>query len=282
MEKDVNDDKKGLQEKRGKPLRFNKKIAIYSASLLAAVVVLAGGIYGYLYASTPEHIRKPTYQHYHFRTQILVDGKAVDFSKDEFQKETVASTTCSAAVGGVPIDFHDKMDQLTHVHWAGMTGGEFLKDFGWNYIGGDDDLLGRRYDAGLIPKPVKIYGKLLPTAPDNANFYVYVSDKNSYQQKSWSDFLNKDLETFFGKKSNVGHSEEVTTNTVLDWLFPKAYAHGGVMDEHPSSKSEEELTRINNVVGNVVIFAQEKEPTKDQIKARFDNLVPLHDSTCGD
>lgn len=282
MEKDVNDDKKGLQEKSGKPLRFNKKIAIYSASLLAAVVVLAGGIYGYLYASTPEHIRKPTYQHYHFRTQILVDGKAVDFSKDEFQKETVASTTCSAAVGGVPIDFHDKMDQLTHVHWAGMTGGEFLKDFGWNYIGGDDDLLGRRYDAGLIPKPVKIYGKLLPTAPDDTNFYVYVGDKNSYQQKSWSDFLNKDLETFFGKKSNVGHSEEVTTNTVLDWLFPKAYAHGGVMDEHPSSKSEEELTRINNMVGNVVIFAQEKEPTKDQIKARFDNLVPLHDSTCGD
>ena len=60
------------------------------------------------------------------------------------------------------------------------------------------------------------------------------------------------------------------------------FAHGEVMDEHPSSKSEEELTRINNVIGNVVIFAQEKEPTKEQIKARFDNLVPLHDSTCGD
>jgi len=271
------------QAKGGKHyLRLNKKIATYIVIAIATIVVLAGGVYGYLYASTPEHIRKPTYQHYHFRTQVLVDGKAVDFSKEEFQKETVAATTCSAAVGGVPIDFHDKMDQLTHVHWNGMTGGEFLKYFGWNLIGGSDGLLGRRYDAGAMPQSVKIYGKLLPSLPDKANFFVYVGDKNGYQQKSWNDFLNQDIETFFGKKSNIGHPEEVSTNTVLDWLFPRVYAHGEVMDEHPSSKSEEELTRINNVIGNVVIFAQEKEPTKEQIKARFDNLVPLHDSTCGD
>jgi hypothetical protein len=235
-----------------------------------------------LYASIPEHIRKPTFQHYHFRSQILVDGKAVDFSKDEFQEETGTATTCNAAVGGVPMDFHDKMDQLAHVHWNGMTGGEFLKYFGWNFIGGSDELLGRRYDAGVMPQSVKIYGKLLPSLPDKANFFVYVGDKNSYQQKSWNEFLNQNLETFFGKKSNIGHSDEVSSNTVLDWLFPKAYAHGEVMDEHPSIKSEEELTRINNVIGNVVIFTQEEEPTKEQVKARFDNLVPLHDSTCGD
>jgi len=143
-------------------------------------------------------------------------------------------------------------------------------------------MMGRRYDAGMMPSSVKIYGKLLPAIPDNANFYVYVGDKDNYQQKSWDEFLNQDLETFFGKKSNIGHSDEVSSSSVLDWLFPKAYAHGGVMDEHPSSKSEEELTRINNVVGNVVIFVQEKEPTQEQIKARFDNLVPLHESSCGD
>lgn len=263
-------------------LKLNKKVAAYVFVTVAAVMVLVGGVYGYLYASIPEHIRKPTFQHYHFRSQILVDGKAVDFSKDEFQEETGTATTCNAAVGGVPMDFHDKMDQLAHVHWNGMTGGEFLKYFGWNFIGGSDELLGRRYDAGVMPQSVKIYGKLLPSLPDKANFFVYVGDKNSYQQKSWNDFLNQNLETFFGKKSNIGHSDEVSSNTVLDWLFPKAYAHGEVMDEHPSIKSEEELTRINNVIGNVVIFTQEEEPTKEQVKARFDNLVSLHDSTCGD
>lgn len=282
MDKDEKSEQEPNAKETKRNLKFNKRVAVYAATAIAAIVVLGGSIYGYLYASTPEHIRKPTYQHYHFRTQILVDGKAVDFSKEEFQKETVASTTCSAAVGGVPIDFHDKMDQLTHVHWNGMTGGEFLKYFGWNFIGGSDELLGRRYDAGVMPQSVKIYGKLLPTVPDKTSYFVYVGDKDNYQQKNWNDFLSQNLETFFGKKSNIGHSEEVTSNTVLDWLFPKAYAHGEVMDEHPSSKSEEELTRINNVIGNVVIFAQEKEPTKEQINARFDNLVPLHDSTCGD
>ncbi len=282
MDKGENTEKEVVVKRGNRYLKLNKKIAIYAVSIVAALVALVGVTYSYLYASTPEHIRKPTYQHYHFRAQILVDGKAVDFSKDEFQKETVASTSCSAAVGGVPIDFHDRVDQLTHVHWNGMTGGEFLKYFGWNFVGGSDELLGRRYDAGVMPQSVKIYGKLLPALPDKSNYFVYVGDKNSYQQKSWDDFLKSDLETFFGKKSNIGHSEEITLNTVLDWLFPKTYAHGEVMDEHPSNKSEEELTRINNVIGNVVIFVQESEPKKDQIKARFDNLVPLHESSCGD
>jgi hypothetical protein len=259
----------------------NKKFLVYGTSIVVGLLILAGGWYGYVYASTPAHIRKPTYQHYHFRTQILVDGKAVDFSTDKFQKEIATSTSCSAAVGSAPIDFHDKMDQLTHVHWNGMTGGEFLKDFGWNYIGGNDAVLGQRYDNGLKPSPVKIYGKLLPTIPKNVNFYVYTGDKEHHQQKSWNEFLNQDIESFFGKKSNIGHSQGLSFN-VSNWLFPKAYAHGGVMDEHTSNKSEEELTRINNVVGNVVIFAQQDKPSTKQIQDRFNNLVPLHDSTCGD
>lgn len=275
------DDEKTVEAK-DKRYRISKKSMKYIAGIVGVIVLVVGGTYGYLYASTPEHIRKPTYQHYHFRTQIIVDGKSVDFSQDEFQKETGTSTTCSAAVGSVPIDFHDKMDQLTHVHWNSMTGGEFLKDFGWNYIGGNDDLLGRRYDDGIKPIKVNIYGKHLPQVSEKANFYVYVGDKDTYEQKSWDDFLNQDLETFFGKKSNIGHSEEVSSSSFLDKIFPKAYAHGEVMDEHESSKSEEELTRINNLVGNVVIFAQDKEPSSQQIKERFDNLVPLHESTCGD
>jgi hypothetical protein len=259
----------------------NKKLLVYGISIILGLLILAGGWYGYVYASTPAHIRKPTFQHYHFRTQILVDGKAVDFSNDKFQKKIGTSTSCSAAVGSAPIDFHDHEDQLTHVHWSGMTGGEFLKDFGWNYIGGNDRVLGYRYDGGLMPSSVKIYGKLLPTVPKNATFYVYTGDKEHYQQKNWDDFLSQDLEIFFGKQSNVGHSQGVSFN-VSNWLFPKAYADSGVMNAHASNKSEEELTRINNVVGNVVIFAQQNKPTDAQVKARFNSLVPLQDSTCGD
>ncbi|MEO6761162.1 MAG: hypothetical protein ABI220_02160 [Candidatus Saccharimonadales bacterium] len=263
-------------------LSSRRKLLIYGVGTVLSLIILAGGWYGYVYASTPAHIRKPSYQHYHFRTQIVVDDKAVDFSKAKFQKESDANaTTCSAAVGSAPIDFHDKMDQLTHVHWSGMTGGEFLKDFGWNYIGGNDGILGQRFDTGLKPSSVNIYGKLLPTVPKNTNFYIYTGDKDHYQSKRWNDFLNQDLESFFGKQSNIGHSQEVSFN-VSNWLFPKATAHGEVIDEHASNKSEEELTRINNVVGNVVIFAQQNKPTNAQVKAKLNNLVPLHESSCGD
>lgn len=260
-------------------LSLRKKLVIYPLSLVVGLIVLAGGFYGLVYASTPAHIRQPTNQHYHFRTQIAVDGNAVNFSKNEFQ-EKYDATKCSAEIGSVPIDFHDNIDQLTHVHWNGITGGEFLKYYGWNYIGGNDDVLGQRYDTGIMPSPVKTYGNLLPKVSKTDNFYVYTGDKNNYQQKNWNDLLAQDLETFFNQKSNVGHNDEVSFN-VLDWLFPKAYAHGEVMDEHSTGKSTKELELINNLIGNVVIFVQPDRPTDAQVKAKFDNLVPLHESTCG-
>src|SRR5688572_25918996 len=131
--------------------RTKKKPLLYVAAGLVTLLLLVAGTYGYLYASVPEHIRRPAFQHYHFRTQIVVNGAAVDFSEDEFQ-QAYDSTACSAEVGGTPIDFHDNVDQMTHVHWDGMTGGEFLKYYGWNFIGGSDEVLGRRYDAGLTPQ----------------------------------------------------------------------------------------------------------------------------------
>lgn len=261
--------------------KLNKRIAAYGVGVLALLVTLFGGWYGYLYASTPGHIREPEIEHYHFRTQIVVDGKVVDFSKKEFQQD-YDSGSCSAEISDTPIDFHDDMDQMTHVHWDGMTGGELLKYFGWNFIGGNDSTLGRRYDNGMMSmRTVDRYGDLLPAIPENANFYVYTGDASKYQQKSWGDFLEQDLEDFFGKKSKLDQSEQASLFDKL--FFNTAYAHGDMMDGHgeDTDKSEEELQAINNLIGNVVIFVQEEEPSKAQIRERFNNLVPLHESTCG-
>lgn len=72
---------------------------------------------------------------------------------------------------------------------------------------------------------------------------------------------------------------------MLDKVFPKALAHGGEDDgndgEAGEESEEQKLTRINNLVGNVVIFAQKDKPTDQQIKDRFNKLEPLSDSTCG-
>ncbi len=258
---------------------MNKKTLLYWLTGAVGLLLIAAGAYGFMYYSTSPHIRNPKYEHYHFRTQIIVDGNAVDFSKGEFQNETPGA--CSIDPGGTPVDFHDNIDQMTHIHWDGMTGGEFLKYFGWNFIGGSDDNLGRRYDEGIMSHSVDRYGDLLPDVPDGSNYYVYVGDENGYEQKDWNSFLESDLEEFFGTKSNLSKDEQVSL--LENVLFPKAQAHGEKVDEHngDSDKSEEELERINNLVGNLVIFVQKDGPSDEQIKARFSELVPLHDSICG-
>lgn len=259
---------------------FNNKVAIYSVLTIAVLLLFSSVIYGYVYASTPSHIRNPKFEHYHFRTQIVVDGKSVDFSKDKFQNKTPG--TCSIEPGGTPIDFHDKTDQLTHIHWDGVTGGEFLKYYGWNLIGGSDENLGLRYDeSSVIGQTVDRYGAFLPDIPNGSNYYVYIGDANGYEKKDWNNFLKQDLEAFFGTKSNLNQDDKTTL--LENMLFPKAYATGGQSDKHAgdNGKTEEELKRINNLIGNVTIFVQKDEPSSAQIKARFSNLVPLKDSICG-
>lgn len=264
--------------------KTNKKSWLIKGGVVAfSALLLGGGYYGYLYASTPEHLRNPAFEHYHFRTQIIVNGEPIDFSQKEFQEE-YDKTSCSADIGGQPVDFHDGMDQMAHIHWRGVTGGEFLKYYGWNFIGGADNQLGRRYDQGMMKmQRIDTAGKLLPTPPDNPKFYVYVGDEDGYEQKDWNDFLHMNIEDFFGKKSLLNTSN--TTINIFDLFTQKVFAHGMVDDGHQETNEGENekdrLERINNLVGNVVLFVQENEPTAEQIKDRFANLVPLQDSVCG-
>lgn len=269
----------------GKRKRFNPKGPLaMTAYVAAALTLFLGSGYAYLYASTPGNIRHPSFGHYHFRTQIIVDGRPVDFSRQEFQEDTSnTATSCSIALNGTPIDFHNNEDQLTHIHWGGITGGQFLKYYGWNLIGGGDNSLGRRYDQGMMRiSQVGIKGKVLPDVPQNSNFYIYIGDEKGYVQKDWNDFLSMDLERFFGKQNRI--EEEVSSFNILDLFTQKAYAHGSVDDGHEGAESGPDsaaLEKINNLVGNVVIFVQEKEPGNEQIQERFANLVPLRNSTCG-
>jgi hypothetical protein len=249
-----------------------RSVAIGIAVVLIAV--LAGT--GYSYASSPAPVRQPSYEHLHFRLQVLVDGKAVDFASKKFQ-EGYAKDNCNVDLTVNPFHFHDGKDQFAHVHWKGMSGGLLLKYYGWNYIGGVDGMLGTRFDDVPNLVTVPIHGNALPKVADKNNFYVYTGDEKAYQQRDFDEFIDKDIEGFFGKKSLVD-SEPVTW---LDKLFPKAAAHGD--EVHAAGAHDltaEDLERINNLVGNVVIFSQKDKPTDQQIKDRFNKLAPLSESTC--
>lgn len=262
-----------------------RKYAKVAAIIFASLIVALAGYAGYIYAASPAVIRNPKLEHYHFRMQILVNGKAENFAEDKYQQD-YAKDQCNANLPEQPIHFHDKKDQFTHIHWEGMTGGMVMKYYGWNYIGGIDKALGYKLDdLGDIQK-VNTHGNFLPAIPNDAKFYIYTGDENGYKEKSFDDWKNQDLEQFFGKTSNFPAHEENRQTSLLDKVFPKVSAHGTEVHSNAPSAStdeseEEKLTRINNMIGNVAIFVQKDKPTDQQIKDRFTDLKPLSDSTCG-
>lgn len=273
---------------RGRWQRLDKPLKI-GLLLLAVVLLLPVGYAGYVYAISPSVVREPKLEHYHFRMQVLVNGKAENFAEDKYQQD-YAKDQCSANLPEQPIHFHDGKDQFTHIHWEGMTGGMVMKYYGWNYIGGIDKALGYKLDDLKDVQKVNTHGNFLPAVPDDTKFYIFTGSESGYQEKSFDDWKNQDLEQFFDRKSNFpGHDINTGATeqlSMLDKLFPTASAHG--MEDHSNSQAtssteteEEKRTRINNLVGNVVIFVQKDKPSDQQIKDRFNNLEPLTDSTCG-
>jgi hypothetical protein len=256
-----------------KPLKTRLKIIGFGLLFL----ILAVGAYtSYVYAATPAPIRTPAFQHYHFRMQVIADGKAADFSHKEFQMALPQS--CGVDLTAEPIHFHDGKSQMTHIHWDGITGGMVLKYYGWDHIGGLNGALGYRFDQLPLPKKVPVHGNLLPEEQEDAKLYVYTGDENSYTLRSADDFLRKDLESFFGKRSNIPGGSK---SSLLDRIFPKASAHAGHEHGNAESDTAQQLEEINNLLGNVVIFSQKDKPTPAQVQAKFDQLEPLSASTCG-
>ncbi len=262
-------------EEKPKARRRNfLKWLVFAGGALVGVTALATG---YVFSVSPGPIRSPKMDHFHFRLQIIVDGKAVDFSGQPFQT-AYAKDQCSADLPTEPFHFHDQKDQFVHVHWAGMTGGLALKNYGWNFVGGKSNILGYRMDGLPRVKAVPIHGNSLPALPNDV-LWVYTGDEHGYQKRSFEDFKNQDLETFFGVASNF--PKTVQAGGVMDRLFPRAFAHGAALSAGADETDAERLTRINNLLGNVVIFVQKYEPSDAQVKARFADLEPLSDSTCG-
>lgn len=245
--------------------RFLKMMAV----IAGIFVLVIAGLRAYQYVVTPAVIRNPTVDHYHFRTQLLYDGQAVNFAEPRFQ-ETYEGGQCSADLPDTPVHFHDETDQMTHIHWNGITGGMMLKYYGLNLIGGPEGRLGWKMSSNLMSaQPVPNRTDSLPEVPEGHEIYVFIKTTDGFKEKPISEFLEQDLETFFEKKSNLGTAPE----GLLDWLFPKAQAHGDG-DGH-------ELEALNNLVGDVAIYIQPERPSDEQITEAFENLIELPESTCG-
>lgn len=343
-------------------------------SFVVALVLVAVSMLGFAYLVTPANMETPLMDHSHFRMQYIFMGQAEDFGSPRYQVDYVKDI-CNGDLTESPIHFHDNRSQFVHLHWQRVSGGQVLKFYGLNKIGGPEgwlaDYMGLKIDdlASFKFTPIPIHSKSLPQPRPEDQFWVYTGDERGYQKRNIDDFVNQDLETFFGKNSDVRETmEELKRNSKLSSnslnfeppFTIKAKAHAGevhktlteaeqheadelkiakekaeieqknnqnnlsateiarlaqaqtnstssqsnsqsvmavsqaigldVLDPNTSNLTqdsaqktltEEELKDINNLLGNVVIFVQPSEPSDEQIKTRFNNLVPLEKSACG-
>lgn len=277
---------------------------------------------------SPKNISFPVSDHLHFRMQIVSGGRNLNFADDSFQEPYIPGS-CQSDLTTTPIHFHDNFDQVNHIHWSNITGGQVLKYYGLNKIGGFNDFLGWNFEKLIklkgFPEKISTKENAILGANKNSKIWIYSGDalpggKVTFQERNEVEFLTEDLEKFFGKESLIkiqrrDVEEENKKNKVsFVRLFSSinAHAHGGVDDgdndidnriiaQTPESnnsnsnqsekssrdvdpnadKNKERLEKINNLIGNVVIFIQDQKPDNDTVKEKFSNLTPLKDSTCG-
>lgn len=257
----------------------------------AIVLVLIFGFFGTLFVITPSNFWSPKIDHSHFRLQYVFEGKNEDFGTSIYQQDYVKDV-CDGSLSINPIHFHDGKNQLVHLHWQRMTGGEVLKYYGLNKIGGFDDLMGIKLDGLLKFKytTIPIHGKNLPEPKAEDRFWVYSGNEKGFEKREFDDFLKQDLETFLktDSKIRVQFEEAVKDKqSLLNLSSIKVDAHSEISsiatpsDNKSPEPTAEELKDINNLLGNVVIFIQPQEPTNEQIQAKFKNLEPLSSSVCG-
>lgn len=353
------------------------------AVLTTGLLVLFFFAFLTLFWLTPSNFRSPLMDHSHFRLQYIFQGQVEDFGSPRYQVDYIKDV-CNDALTESPIHFHDNKGQIVHIHWQKVTGGQVLKFYGLNKIGGLDNIMGWKLNDLTKFKltQIPIHSQSLPQPKGNDKFWVYVGDKGKFEKREFEDFVKMDLETFFGQNSIIRQNQEeeetlqkkisqninekLTKNleTLIKLGGIEVQSHSGTdhsneteeeahlaetmrlkaekqavedrnnlvfssnsnsifssnsanssqnisninsqdsinsnstdsnqnltQNSAPNStpdsaqnspvKTETELKKINNLLGNVVIFVQENEPTQSQIQLRFDNLEPLLDSVCG-
>jgi hypothetical protein len=225
---------------------LNTKLKKIIAGVLLAIIIVPIGTYSMLrWVYSKDNISYPAQDHAHFRLKYIFQGQEENFGSPRYQTD-YTKDICSGSLTTSPLHFHDNKTDYQHMHWARMTGGQMLKFYGLNYIGGLDAYMG--FEMDKLPKvtAVPIHSNSLPAPRPDDKFWVYTGVENpdgsnqwSVQKKEFKDFVNQDFETFFGKESQVRKDNEKYKVSYSTGLFGSisAKAHSGI--EHSSLTEEQ-------------------------------------------
>lgn len=299
----------GIKRKGSKKVLLSRWFI--SLVLLLLLVVLP--IVVFLFVINPSVIRSPKVAHHHFRMQLYVEGANVNFSGGDFQ-ETFEKGICDGGITDTPIHVHDNKDQYIHIHWKNITGGQVLKYYGLNRTDIIDDFMGVTFRENWYkPELLEVRSKGIPKS--SKNIFIYQVKDGEAVKRDKNDFLYQDLEKFFGQKSSLTlEQEDAKTDSSLFGI--KALAHGIAREDLPAGipgqtnetqitgtseggdpliirpveqeiqtvkivTDEKELKKLNDVIGDVIIFVQDEEPTSEQVNDKLDDFVQLEASSCG-
>jgi hypothetical protein len=221
-------------------IKFNLK----NISLLLVCLSLLIGL-GYStirFGLSKDNISFPVKDHSHFRIKYIFNGQEENFGSPRYQTD-YTKDICNGTLTESPLHFHDNKPDYQHQHWARITGGQFLKFYGINKIGGLNDVMGYKLDKLPSVTQVPIYGKHLPEPRRDDKFWVYTGLQKTDGSENWDikprtieDFTNQDFETFFGVESQ--ERKDLEKYGVLNILKPiEASAHNGV--EHKTQTEEQ-------------------------------------------
>ncbi len=184
-----------------------------TALLLIIIFILSATYLTLRYGLSKENIAFPTQDHAHFRIKYVFNGQEEDFGSPRYQTD-YTKDICNGSLTTSPLHFHDNKPDYQHLHWANVTGGQFLKFYGLNYIGGLDGYMGFKLDSLPSVTPVPIYGKDLPKPRSEDQFWIYTGKENldslgnatgdwSFEKKTFDNFKDNSFEQFFGIESQV-------------------------------------------------------------------------------
>jgi hypothetical protein len=226
-----------------KPMpKFNLKNLLIL--ILTLTVLVAVGYFTLRFGLSKDNISFPKKDHSHFRFKYIFNGQEENFGGPRYQTD-YTKDICNGTLTEAPLHFHDNKTDYQHEHWARMTGGQMLKFYGLNYIGGLNDYMGFKLDKIPTVTPVPIYGKHLPEPRIGDRFWIYRGEENPNNSGNWEiknrtfdEFINQDFETFFGKESQERKDIEKYGVSYINILRAiPAQAHSGI--EHATQSEEQ-------------------------------------------
>lgn len=222
--------------------KFNLKNL--SIIIISFLVLIGLGYSTIRFGLSKDNISFPKKDHSHFRIKYVFNGQEENFGGPRYQTD-YTKDICNGTLTESPLHFHDNKTDYQHMHWARMTGGQMLKFYGLNYIGGLNNYLGFELDKFPQIIPVPIHSNSLPQPRPNDKFWVYTGTEKLDNSGSWevkkrtfNEFVAQDFETFFGKESQERKDVEKYGVSYLNFLDSvQADAHGGL--EHKTLDEEQ-------------------------------------------